>query len=276
MKSWRPSRPSPAMIVALLALCVALGGSAIAATGSGGDSASAAKKKKKKLAPKNSVNSAAVINNSLKLADFKSSERSKLKGDKGDQGIQGPAGTPDGYTKTEADGKYLGKTDKAADSDQLDGKDSTEFIQGDGSQSFRQGVFNDAFTSNNFMELPGIGHLEFTCGAAMDLKFVNDTADAVQFVENLMADGQAALSLASNELAASGGVFDTNLGGGPTQIVAQFRRFHSIGLGISNQDSVTLVLSADRGAPGDGATQCRVIAQVTHGHANTNLLVILP
>jgi hypothetical protein len=263
------------MIVALLALCVALGGSAIAATSSGGDSASAAKKKKK-LAPKNSVNSAAVINNSLKLADFKSSERSKLKGDKGDQGIQGPPGTPDGYTKTEADGKYLGKTDKAADSDKLDGKDSTEFIQGDGSQSFRQGVFNDAFTSNNFMELPGVGHLEFTCGAAMDLKFVNDSADPVQFIENLMADGQAALSLASNELAASGGTFSTNLAGGPTQVVAQFRRFHSVALGITNQDSITLILSADRNAPGDGANQCRVVAQVLHGHAALNLAVILP
>lgn len=277
MKTWRPSRPSPAMVVALLALCVALGGSAIAATSGGGsDPSAAAAKKKKKLAPKNSVNSAAVINNSLKLGDFKSSERAKLKGDPGAQGIQGPPGTPDGYTKTEADGKFLGKTDKAADSEKLDGKDSSEFIQGDGSQSFRQGVFNDAFTSNSFMDLPGIGHLQFTCSAAMDLKFVNDTGDAVQFVENYMADGQAALSLASNEIAASGGVFDTNLGGGPTQIVAQFRRFHSIGLGISNQDSVTLILSADRGAPGDGATQCRVIAQVMHGHADTNLLVILP
>jgi len=275
MQSWRPQRPSPAMIVALLALCVALGGSALAATSSGGGPASAAKKKKK-LAPKNSVNSAAVINNSLKLADFKASERSKLKGDKGDKGDQGPAGTPDGYTKTEADGRFLGKTDKAADSEKLDGKDSSEFVQGDGSQSFRQGVFNDAFTSSNFMELPGIGHLEFTCGSPMSLKFVNDTGDAVQFVENFMSDGQAALSLASNELAASGGQYPTNLGTGPTQIVAQFRRFHSLGIGISNQDSVTLILSADRGAPGDGATQCRVIAQVVHGHADTNLLVILP
>ena len=148
MMSLRPSRPSPAMIVALLSLCVALGGSAIAATSSGGDPATAAAKKKK-LAPKNSVNSAAVINNSLKLGDFKKSERAKLKGDtgaQGAQGIQGPAGTPDGYTKTEADGKYLGKTEKAADSNLLDGKDSSDYIQGEGSQSFRQGVFSDAFT----------------------------------------------------------------------------------------------------------------------------------
>jgi hypothetical protein len=276
MMSLRPSRPSPAMIVALLSLCVALGGSAIAATSSGGDPATAAATKKK-LAPKNSVNSAAVINNSLKLGDFKKSERAKLKGDtgaQGAQGIQGPAGTPDGYTKTEADGKYLGKTDKAADSNKLDGKDSSDYIQGEGSQSFRQGVFSDAFTSDNFMTLPGIGHLEFTCGAAMDLKFVNDTADSVQFIENLLRDGVVP-QLVGNELAASGGQFSTNMGGGPTQVSAQFRRFHGTAF-LNNQDSVTLLVSAQRSAPGDPVNSCRVIAHVQHDHSAFSLVVALP
>src|SRR3954453_23435853 len=183
MKTWRPSRPSPAMIVALLALCVALGGSAIAATSSGTEpSANAAKKKKKvKLAPKNSVNSAAVINNSLKLSDFKSSERSKLKGD---TGAQGPAGTPDGYTRTEADGKFLGKSDKAADADKLDGKDSTEVIQAGGAGFSAVRVFSNNTSSNNFVSLPGIGHVEFSCGAAMSLTFANDSADDIQWEQS--------------------------------------------------------------------------------------------
>jgi hypothetical protein len=47
---------------------------------------------------KNSVNSAKVHDNSLGLADFKASEREKLKGP---QGIQGPAGAP-GATKVVA------------------------------------------------------------------------------------------------------------------------------------------------------------------------------
>jgi hypothetical protein len=151
------------MIVALLALCVALGGSAIAATGSGSDpSANAAKKKKVKLAPKNSVNSAAVINNSLKLSDFKSSERSKLKGDKGDQGAQGPAGTPDGYTKTEADGKFLGKTEKATDADKLDGKDSTQFMGGQGAVSYGKRVLDPGAHAVIFT-MDGLGTMEGWC-----------------------------------------------------------------------------------------------------------------
>lgn len=36
------------------------------------------------------------------------------------------------YTKPESDGRYLGKTAKAADSDRLDGLDSTQFVQGRG------------------------------------------------------------------------------------------------------------------------------------------------
>jgi hypothetical protein len=280
MTFWRPSRPSPAMLVALLALCVALGGTAIATTTSnGGDPAAAAAKKKRKLVPKNTVNSASVINNSLKLTDFKKAERGKLKGDQGAQGIQGiqgPPGTPDGYTKADADGKFLGKGDKAADSEQLDGKDSTEFIQGDGSQTFRQGVFNDAFTDGTFLTVPGIGHLGFTCSAAMSLTFVNDSADPVQFITNTMVDAQSNLSLASNELAASGGSFPTNMGGGPTQVVAQFRRFHSVVLGVSNQDTATVIVSADRSAPGDAANSCRVMAEVIHGHAAINLISELP
>ena len=36
------------------------------------------------------------------------------------------------YTEAESDGRYLGKTQKAADSDKLDGLDSTQFVQGKG------------------------------------------------------------------------------------------------------------------------------------------------
>jgi hypothetical protein len=271
MKTWRPSRPTPAMIVALLALCVALGGSAIAATSSSSDpSANAAKKKKKvKLAPKNSVNSAAVINGSLKLGDFKSSERAKLKGDPGAQGVQGPAGTPDGYTKTEADGKFLGKADKAADSNLLDGKDSTDYIQGEGSVLSAFRIFADATNSNNFIALPGIGHVEFNCGNPMSVIFANDSNDDMQW--EMTENGTL-----SSHNTGNGATFNDNLGVVDTQITAQFHRFHSIGVGLSNQDNVTLIMTMFRGAIGDAATSCRVHAQVIHNHAATSFVVLLP
>ncbi len=68
----RISRPSPALIVALVALFVALGGGAYAAT---------------KL-PKNSVGTNQVINGSLRAIDFKQGQIPK-----GPAGPAGPAGT---------------------------------------------------------------------------------------------------------------------------------------------------------------------------------------
>jgi hypothetical protein len=184
MQTWRPSRPSPAMIVALLALCVALGGSAIAATNSGAPATTAAKKKPK-LAPKNSVNSAAVINNTLKLTDFKSSERAKLKGD---TGTQGPAGTPDGYTKTEADGKFLGKADKAADADKLDGKNSSQFMGGQGAVSYGKRVV-DLGSTVTLMTIDGLGTIEVSCSGTAatvtaEVRFRNSSGRTAEVMED--------------------------------------------------------------------------------------------
>lgn len=67
-------RPSPALVVACIALAVALGGTSVAAV--------------KVLAPRNSVGSAQVINKSLLPIDFKTPP----KGARGPVGPAGPAG----------------------------------------------------------------------------------------------------------------------------------------------------------------------------------------
>jgi hypothetical protein len=69
-------RPSAAMVVSLIALFVALGGTGYAAL----------------LLPKNSVGSGQVINGSLQKADLAKATVSALKGNVGRQGAQGPAG----------------------------------------------------------------------------------------------------------------------------------------------------------------------------------------
>jgi hypothetical protein len=74
MHHLRIGRPSPAMVVALVALFVALGGGAYAAT---------------KL-PKNSVGTIQVINGSLLAKDFRKGQVPK--GPKGPAGPAGPAG----------------------------------------------------------------------------------------------------------------------------------------------------------------------------------------
>src|SRR5262245_66696764 len=69
-------RPSPAMVVSLVALFVALGGTGYAAL----------------QIPKNSVGSPQVINGSLGTADLSRKARTALKGNRGARGPAGAAG----------------------------------------------------------------------------------------------------------------------------------------------------------------------------------------
>jgi hypothetical protein len=72
-------RPTPAGVIACLALAIALGGSAFAAT---------------MLVPKNSVGSAQVINGSLQKGDLSKKAVAALRGNRGPRGFQGVQGDP--------------------------------------------------------------------------------------------------------------------------------------------------------------------------------------
>lgn len=72
--------PSPSMVVALTALAVALSGTAVAA--------------QQALAPKNTVNTASIVNGSIRVVDINPATLKLLRGQKGDPGAQGPAGIP--------------------------------------------------------------------------------------------------------------------------------------------------------------------------------------
>ena len=74
----RKMRPSPAIVIALIALAAALGGTSYAAA--------------TKLLPKNSVGSAQVINGSLQKADLSAKTLVALRGSKGARGSAGTAG----------------------------------------------------------------------------------------------------------------------------------------------------------------------------------------
>ena len=82
----RISRPSPALVISLVALFVALGGTGYAATQLAKNSVGA------KHLKKNAVSGAKVKNSSLLLNDFRASERSKLHGAPGARGAAGARG----------------------------------------------------------------------------------------------------------------------------------------------------------------------------------------
>ena len=82
-------RPSPAMLVAMAALLIALGGTSYAAIKLPANSVGA------KQLKKNAVNTAKVKNGSLLSADFKSGQLpAGPRGPQGPQGAQGPQGPP--------------------------------------------------------------------------------------------------------------------------------------------------------------------------------------
>jgi hypothetical protein len=89
MKRFRPHRPSPAMIVAVLALVVAMGGSGYAAIKLPKNSVGSQQIKA------NAVNSSKVAEGSLRVGDFQAGQLpAGPKGDQGIQGIPGVQGTP--------------------------------------------------------------------------------------------------------------------------------------------------------------------------------------
>ena len=113
----RPSTPSPSLVISLIALFVALGGTSYAAVTLKRNSVSTRHLKN------NSVTTAKVKNKSLRADDFAAGQlpagargpegATGPAGSQGPQGIQGergPTGTPDTsnfFTKSESDGRYV-------------------------------------------------------------------------------------------------------------------------------------------------------------------------
>jgi hypothetical protein len=110
--------------IGLLALFVALGGTSYAATG--------------RLAAPNTVNSAAVVNHSLQIADLSKKTKTVLhgargiagaRGTRGPTGPRGPNGSPDTAAQVLAKVVQVDGSGSTLDADKLDGIDSLGFIK---------------------------------------------------------------------------------------------------------------------------------------------------
>ena len=141
----RPRRPSAAMVVAFLALCVALSGTAV------GESAVTSAQKLitgKQIKNRsvtgvdiksNSVTSGAIKNQSLLRADFKLGELpagpAGAKGDVGPQGAKGDKGDPGANGSPDTPQQVLAKLEQVdgsgsgLDADTVDGTDATVLLQ---------------------------------------------------------------------------------------------------------------------------------------------------
>lgn len=104
-----------------------------------------------------------------------------LTGAQGPQGPQGPAGTPNTssfYSKTESDGRYLGKSAQAADSAKLGGTSAGEFTFGAGGQAGRWQELVDKGKEPSFLAIPGIGEIGVECTTSPEATAVSLTKEA--------------------------------------------------------------------------------------------------
>lgn len=258
-------RPSPAMIVALIALVAATAGNAIA------DQVTAAVSALKA----NSVTSKSVKNGSLLAKDFKKSELKKLTGKTGKTGATGatgatgpagpagPAGTPNGYTKTEADAAFLGKTAKADDADKLDGIDSSGFVQGGGVQDDSFVSLSANGTSDPFLKIPGLGRLTASCSAGTlpTVTYVNDSGGTTNYT--------------SSRFSTSGNVFQQNT----LADAGTFSSGTAEGLWILQIQKGTLFAGSSRATVmislGVLNSKCRIQAQL-QGSSSAGFILNLP
>lgn len=278
-------RPSPAMIVATIALIATFAGNAVA---EGVDAVISA------LKP-NSVTSATVKDGSLKLKDFSKKERTKLVGKTGKQGAAGatgatgaagaagPAGTPDGYKKSEADAAFLGKTSKAADSDKLDGIDSSEFIQGSGALGSNYALQSIGASDTSFFDIPKLGKIQVSCaaGPVYDVVFANDSGASVRYtssITDVTVDGAAfdATSGTSAQVANAASVTLTNNGSNLREYYLQLQRTTGTILSGFTTYTGTIRMTAD-GAPTGDPTRCKFQGEIQSATARSGgLIVFLP
>lgn len=165
----RSLRPSPAFVIACLALFVALGG-----VGAAQDAYVAAKKITAKRLANNAVTSKKIAKNavtSTKIKDGSILFKDIKKGEIPEPAaLPAPAAPVDAYTKTQSDGRYtragtaLAAGGKAVDADKLDGSDSTAFMKG----TVRHTAFtvNGAAPSQTLLTIPGVVTVTASCPAS--------------------------------------------------------------------------------------------------------------
>jgi hypothetical protein len=156
--------PSPATVIACIALAVALSGTGYAVTVLPRNSVGSAQLRA------NAVNSQKVKNGSLLGADFRAGQLpAGATGAQGERGPQGPPGEPNPNAVNSDRLDNLDSTDflrsnaKAADADMLDGTDSSGFIRGGGrtdfppsfyvTRGFSQTIFNGTLVNGGSMDL---------------------------------------------------------------------------------------------------------------------------
>jgi hypothetical protein len=242
-------RPSPALVVAIVALFVAFSGTATAALVMTGkqikDGTITGKDLKHRTLGTNKLSKKAV--SSLKGQPGPAGPQGAAgpQGPKGDPGSQGPPGTPDGYTKAQADETFLGRDAVRADFTDL-------------------APTNDS--DNSFAVVPGLLHLEVECKAngQMELRYVNDSGQTLKIATAVDADNGVGLTI-RNSTTAPGNPITTVQGtdtAAPSVVRIQALKPGLVG-GVGGRMATILVTSAQ-----NPSHRCQLWAQTSIADAS--------
>lgn len=256
-------RPSPGTVIAIVALVVALDGNAIAAE---------VHAVIERLKP-NSVTSVTVKDGTLLLKDFKASQRSKLigpagapgpRGAPGQPGDPGPPGITDAYTKAQSDAQYLAVGGTAANAQELDGIDSTGFVQGGGTDVYGLLSKPVGAASSVLDNVPELGQISVSCqaggGSSDGLVAYQNTSSRTTSLTYAITHSGAATTITSVSIAPGLGLtFAPDAGA--TQMVIQLG-FQVAGLGQSPATASATILLTDIPDPPGAAGTCRFQSQV--------------
>ena len=178
--------------IGLVALCIALTGTAYAATLPRNSVGGAQLKK-------NAVTSPKVKKSSLLASDFRPGQLPAgpvgavgprgPEGPRGETGPKGETGTVDTsnfYDKAQSDARYLATTGKAADADKLDGLDSAAFLNQAGALTARiNGPAVDP--TDNFIAVRSYGAVSGTSAASPTLSSVESLSPATNLTARDLA-----------------------------------------------------------------------------------------
>jgi hypothetical protein len=206
------------------------------------------------------LTSRVVRDHSLLARDFKAGQLPR--GPRGNSGPPGPAGTPDGYTRAEADGRFLPLHAKAADANTLNGIDANGFVQGSGEVAFRHSLLipNQAIT--NWMSVNGVAHVQVSCAPGSDgtVRLVNDSPGIVHAFANSVINTSAQMAEYTLQ----------NPGDGVNVLIATFDSQETLQVLTGTPTSTqltTLVISALHDVNGG----CRLVAHAIHGRSSDPL-----
>ena len=212
-----------------------------------------------------------VKDGSLGAVDLSPAALAALKGQPGAPGAKGepgPAGTPNGYTKDEANAAFLGKSEKAADAEDLDGVDGDDYTRGDARIAYGTAARTENSPAVQLVSIPDIGRVRALCGpgGAKTLFLDNSSGGTVELsVANQFAGGDpviAAGTVASGESEA--------IAGGVANLQSTLQVLRPGNGDLAPQDFATVIITAT-----DDGSDCRFFAHVVSSEFD-GLQIALP